>query len=158
MKDARWSDVLDAAAASAMHFRAAKGLFEQGGFDAAGDEGYRSRMAFLHAMLSGHTAFEDALLRILAILEEQAPVGPDWRHQLLIERVVRPLAGDRPAIIDAETAAAARDTRAFRHFATHAYAVDLIPERARPAVESGVTIADRIAPAILAFAETIDPG
>jgi predicted nucleotidyltransferase len=74
----RLDDILDAARSAATHFRAAGRLFQEGGFEVGKETGYRNRMAFLHAMLSGHTALEDALVRAMKALGEAPPTGSDW--------------------------------------------------------------------------------
>ena len=156
MRDARWWDVLDAVDASAMHFQTASRLLASGGFDKVGDEGYRNRSSLLYALLAGHTAFEDAMLRVLQIIEEEPPQGSNW-HQRLIERVARPIPDGRPAILDDRLTAAARETRSFRHLALHGYKIEFRPERARPAVEAGALLAEGLAEAIRTFGAAMDP-
>lgn len=156
MNDPRWGDLWYAADMSADHFRAADQLFALERFERTTQEGYRNLMAFLHAMQSGHTAFEDASLRLLGILDEARPTGPHW-HRQLIDRAARPLPGHRPAIFPAEVAAAARATLGFRHLAMHAYSFDFLPSLARHAVESGSYLAEHFKPALASFAQLIDP-
>ena len=139
-----------------MHFEAAARLFEQGGFERAGDEGYRNRAAVLYAMLCGHTAFEDALLRTMAILEETPPSGSDW-HTILIARAANTATGRRPPILDQSLAAAARETRDFRHVAAHGYRMEFDLMRARPAVDAGLVLARGIMPALAEFSAKVDP-
>ena len=156
MKDSRWIDALDAARECVTQFQTAGRLLAAGGFEKTGDDGYRNRTSFFYAMQSGHTAFEDALLRVLDIIDEQPPTGADW-HQTLITRTAKPLPGRRPAILDDELAAAARETRSFRHLVVHGYRIDFRPDRAQPAMRAGLLLAARIEHAIKAFAEAIDP-
>lgn len=101
MMAALWQDVLDDIEAACVHYGEAIALFEEPGFAPAGTPNYRDRMAFLHAMQSGYTSFEAGLRRILAVLDEPMPVGPEW-HTALVRRVARPLASSRPAIIGPE--------------------------------------------------------
>jgi hypothetical protein len=63
----------------------------------------------------------------------------------------------RPAILNDELAAAARETRSFRHLATHGYRMILRPERAQSAVAAGVLLAERLEQAIFTFANAVDP-
>lgn len=111
-------------------------------------------MAFLHAMLSGHTSLEAALVRILELLEEEAPRGRH-SHADLIARVCRSI-GERPAILTGETAAAADETRRFRSISAHAY--DKFDRtRAGPAVQAATTLARTLSAQIKAFRDKIDP-
>jgi len=131
MSDARWFEVDQDVAAAAGHLARSVELYDAGGF--AGDDldAYRARMAFMHAMQSGHTSLESALLRILDLLAEEAPSGRDW-HADLIQRASRPIPG-RPAILPASVAQAANETRRFRHVAMRNYG-SFDPGLARPAV------------------------
>ena len=70
-------------------------------------------------MLAGHTSLEKALLRILEIQREEAPVDRQW-HADLIQRARR-AADNRPVILPAILAHAADRTRKFRHVAVRAY-------------------------------------
>jgi hypothetical protein len=152
MRDVRWNDVLKAARAAALHFRAAQGLFHQDRFNEGGNIGYRHRMAFRHAMLSGHTALEDTLLRLLAMLGDGPPTGSNWPFEL-IDRASRHAPGEHPAILDPSLAAAARETRSFRHFVMHDYRDELEPQRAKRALGTGLLIADQLEAAVINFAE-----
>jgi hypothetical protein len=60
-------------------------------------------------------------------------------------------------LLSAELAAAAQETREFRHFAVHAYDVPFDPNKARPAVEAGRLIANRIEAELAAFTADIEP-
>ncbi len=110
MSDARWTEVDEDMAAAAGHLARSVELFAAGGFAGEKLDAYRARMAFMHAMQSGHTSLEAALLRILDLLGEEAPSGRDW-HADLIRRAARPLAG-RPAILAQAVADAANETGA----------------------------------------------
>lgn len=55
------------------------------------------------------------MLRILDMLQEQAPTGESWRKEL-VSRVSKSL-NDRPGILDSRIAAAANTTRSFRNLA-----------------------------------------
>ena len=68
MSDARWIEVESDLDGAARHFERAAALFEAGGFDQPGLEGYRAAMAFMHAMQAAHTSLGNGLLRILEML------------------------------------------------------------------------------------------
>ena len=138
----RWGDILDAAKSAASHFDAAERVFHRGGLEGAGDAGYERRMAFYHAMQSGHTALESALKRVLAALGERPPAGSEW-HKALIREAARPLGPGGP-VLSPELVAAADETRKFRHFASHSYDEPFDPEEARPAVEAARLLAARL--------------
>lgn len=109
-------------------------------------------------MQSGHTAIEDALLRVLRIIGEEEPIGESW-HADLINRCAT-ATSDRPAILSAELAKAAQQTRGFRHRATHAtlrFDIAFSKERAQTATAAGELIGEGLQPAIISFAEAIDP-
>ncbi len=65
VSDARWLDVDDDLASAARHFAIAVQLHSKNGFDGYDIDAYRESMALQHALQSGHTAAEAALLRIL---------------------------------------------------------------------------------------------
>lgn len=92
MSDARWTEIDDDVAAAAEHFGRAVELFAVGGFKRDGLDGYTARMAFMHAMQSGHTSLESALVRILGLLNEEAPSGREW-HADLVRRAGKAVAG-----------------------------------------------------------------
>lgn len=147
----RWGDLLDAARSAASHFRAAEEIFNEGRLETTGSLGYRARMAFYHAMQSGHTALESALKRALAALGQRLPSGSEW-HKALIREAARPLGPGGP-VLSPELAAAADETREFRHFASHSYDAPFDPQKARPAVDAGRILADRIEGELAALAE-----
>lgn len=153
--ETRWGDILDAARSAAAHFRAAAEIFEGGGLEASSSSGYRNRMAFYHAMQSAHTALESALKRSLAALGERPPTGAHW-HKELVQLASQPVGPRGHPILDSELAAAAVETLGFRHFASHAYDAPFLDHKARPAVEAGRLIADRIEAELAAFASDIN--
>ncbi len=155
MSDARWMEIERDAAAAAGHFARAAALNELGGFDAAGLEGYRAQMAFLHAMQSGHTSLENCLLRILEMLGEEAPTGSNW-HADLINRVSTARASKRPAILTGEVATAADETRRFRAVATRGYD-NFDPRRSAPAVAAARLLAKDLAATVTEFRNSLDP-
>ncbi len=154
MNAGRWFEVDEDVAAAVEHFGRSTELYAAGEFDAKDLSGYRARMALMHAMQSGHTSLEQALVRILGLLGEEAPAGSDW-HADLIRRVSRGLPG-RPAILPAELAKAAGETRRFRHVAMRSYGTfDLA--LSGPAVSAARVLADGMPAAIAAFKTAIDP-
>jgi len=154
MTDARWLDVEDDLAGAVRHFREAARMYAAGDFTAPDPEGYRLAMAFMHAMQCGYTSTETALLRILDMLGEERPSGPD-SHRALLTRVGRPTQ-DRPALVSAELARALEEARRFRHVAMHSYG-DFDMARARRPVEAARLIADSLPGDIGAFRRRIDP-
>jgi predicted nucleotidyltransferase len=151
----RLADALDAARSAAEHFRAAGRLLQRGGFDESGDEGYARAMALLHAMLSGHNALEDALVRLMKAAGEVPPSGSDW-HLQVIEQAATAKPG-RPAVLPPRLVKAADETRRFRHFAARAYRVGFDPDKARKAVEAAQGLADNLEQAVASFLKTIQP-
>ena len=91
-----WSDVLADLRSSRRHFGAAVELYDEARAAAAFD--YKTAMAFQHAMLAGYTSFEAVLKRLLAMLDELLPVGPD-PHAVLLRRIGEAVPGERPAIL-----------------------------------------------------------
>ena len=151
MSDARWSEIEGAASSAVRHFSGAVTIFPR---ITTADDRYFAEMAFLHAMLAGHTSLEAALIRILELLGEQAPAGSRW-HADLIARTTRSFS-NRPAILTGEAAAAAGETRRFRRVATHAY--DNFDEAlATRAVEAAAVLAARLPGEIARFRQAIDP-
>ena len=115
VSDGRWSDIEADTAAAVDHFSRAIQIYRGPGLQDDSMDGYVRRMAFMHAMLAGHTSLESTLLRILQIQGEEAPSGGQW-HADLIQRAGR-ATGNRPAILPAVLARATDRTRKFRHVA-----------------------------------------
>jgi hypothetical protein len=155
MSDARLMEVERDAAAAAAHFGRATELSDLGGIDAAGLEGYRARMAFLHAMQSGHTSLENCLLRILEMLGEEAPAGSNWPADP-IRRVSTARPDARPAVLAGAVAAAADETRRFRAVATRGYD-SFDPTRAGFAVAAARVLAKELRAALTKFRSSLDP-
>ena len=154
MSDGRWFDIDADVHAAVDHFGRSVELHRQGGFDVPGLEGYRAQMALMHSLQSGHTSLEGALVRILEMLGEERPTG-DNSHADLIRRAAAPVPG-RPAILSEGIAAAADETRRFRHIATHNYD-NFRVESATPTVEAARQLAAGLTADILAFKRAIDP-
>ena len=154
MSDARWFEVDADVTAATWHLARSAELYDAGGFAGECLNAYRARMAFMHAMQSGHTSLESALLRMLDLLGEEAPSGRDW-HADLIQRASRPIPG-RPAILPASVAQAANETRRFRHVALRNYG-GFDPVLARPAVQAARLLADELPGAVAMFRRSVDP-
>jgi len=105
VSDARWADIDVDAAAAVDHFSRAIQIHQEPGLHDDSMDGYIRRMAFMHAMLAGHTSLERVLLRILQVQGEAAPSGSQW-HADLIQRAGR-ATDSRPAILSAALVRAA---------------------------------------------------
>jgi exonuclease VII small subunit len=158
MTDARWIEVEDDLESACNHFANGAQLYGQGGFNADGLAGYQARMALLPAMQSGHTSLEGALKRILEILGEEAPTGEQPHADLVkrVSRVVDTPGHVRPAVLTPEVARDVRESRRFRHRATHDYD-NFGPIRAVPSIEAARRLAESLKPCIAAFRENVDP-
>lgn len=163
MTDARWADVQDDIERAMTHYSRAARLFDAGGLEADGGvvedlDLYRNQMALQHAMQAAHRTLEGGLARILEILGEEAPSGPN-SHADLTARVSKPLrlAGrERPVILSPGVAADVDESRRFRHRAMHDYD-NFDPALARPAIESARRLEMSLWPCIQAFRDLIDP-
>ena len=155
MSDARWIEVFDDVAWAVEHFSRAVEIHRAGGFDGDHLDAYKSRMALMQAMQSGHTSLEAALERILDILGEEKPAGATY-HADLIRRVARERPGDRPALIDAGLAAAIDETRRFRHVARKNYNQFQVKEASR-AISAADVVRARLTEAIRSFQAVMDP-
>lgn len=156
MTDARWMDIDADFAAAAEHFANGCQLHAAGGFDAPGIDGYRARMALMHAMQSAYTSAEAGMLRLLRLLSEEAPQGEDW-HYKLIERLRRESGGDRarPAVFQDDVAADLHEARSFRHRVIHGYG-DFKVERALPSIEAARRLSTALPDAIDRFRRIVD--
>jgi hypothetical protein len=158
MTDARWIDVLASLDEAVGHFTNATLIYDEGGFDGDDLAAYKARMALMHSMQSAHTSLEGSLTRILAILGEEAPMGPS-SHEDLVARVSRAveIAGrERPAILGNEVAKDVHETRRFRHKAVHGYD-SFDASRATPTIDAARRLAASLKPAVECFKEAIDP-
>jgi hypothetical protein len=164
LTDARWADVQDEIERAMTHYGRAARLFDAGGLDAAADDViddldlYRNQMALQHAMQSAHRTLEGGLTRILEILGEEAPTGPN-SHADLVARISKPLdlpGKNRPAILSSELAADVDESRRFRHRAMHDYE-SFDPALASPSIEAARRLQSSLWPAIKSFRDQIDP-
>jgi len=151
----RWRDILLDLESAKRHFSAAGRIGRAAPDVIDGDDGYDAAMALQHAMMAGYTSFEMALKRLLAMLGEELPIGPDW-HATLLRRVSQPFPGLRPAIFSASLVKNLGELMRFRHVAMHAY--DSFEfDRARPALAAASRFVDEIDEEFSAFRAAIDP-
>ena len=154
MSDTDWFEIDRAVASAATNFRRSVDFAQHASFRDDDVIGAALRMGFIHAVQAGHTSLENALLRIFDLVDEARPRGESW-HADLIARASVPL-GPRPAILPADLAAAADETRRFRNRATRTYD-NFDPARITPTVEAAVVLATHLANAVAAFRQAIDP-
>ncbi|WP_448190192.1 ribonuclease toxin HepT-like protein [Azospirillum sp. sgz301742] len=69
---------------------------------------------------NGYGAMESALERLIRAIDGDLPAGASF-HAEIIRRAAYPVAGVRPAMIGAQTAARLQKLRSFRHALRHAY-------------------------------------
>ncbi len=151
MSDARWFEIDNVVASAVRHFSGAATIFAT--FPGTNDR-YMAEMAFQHAMLAGHTSLEQALVRILELLQERPPTGAR-SHADLIARA-RSAFDNRPPILTGDIGVAADETRRFRSVAAHAY--DNFDEaRAVAAVASARVLASGLAAEIARLKGIVDP-
>lgn len=155
MTDARWIEIFDDFGWSVEHFSRAVQIHDAGGFEGESLEAYKSRMALLQAMQSGHTLLESGLIRVLEMLGEEPPVGDSF-HADLIRRVRRDVPGARPAIVSGGLADAIDETRRFRHVARKNYN-DFRPAEAKRAISAAAVVRDGMLAALSAFRVVVDP-
>ena len=150
-----WGDIDQDVAAARRHLANGVSLFraKKFGGDVPTDE--VAEMAFMHMMQSGYTSFEAGLKRILLLLSEEQPQGPQ-SHADLLRRFRFPGAGNRPALLDERLFRAATELRKFRHVAIHSYDY-LDHDRAALLVRDADTFLAEIGPALARFRATIDP-
>lgn len=150
-----WDDI-DRDMASAMrHLANGVSLFRAKGFGGETPPEEADEMAFMHMMQSGYTSFEAGLKRILLLIGEEQPQGPQ-SHADLLHRFRSAGAGDRPVLLDESLFRAATELRKFRHVAIHTYDY-LDHDRAALLVRDADAFMARIGPALARFRAAIDP-
>ncbi|MGN6549901.1 MAG: hypothetical protein ACTHJ3_08425 [Pararhizobium sp.] len=154
MTDARWLDVDDDLTSAIGHFGRSVEIFERGGFSGTDLQSYMARMALMQAMQSGYTSLEGAFERILELLGEEKPTGPNY-HADLLRRLSREITGIRPAIIHGTLVEAIDEARRFRHVARKSYDSFHV-EGAASAVRAAAVIRDQIRSAVAMFRQRID--
>lgn len=155
MTNGRWIEIEDDIAAARRHFALAGEIFRTQDLTDDDLPGYTAAMGFLHAMQAGYTAFVSALVRILRLLDEAVPKGPDW-HADLLKRAGRAIPSLRPAILSADLLDQADEARRFRHVAMKSYD-RFIPENATRAVAAAERLAADLSGEIARFRHAIDP-
>jgi hypothetical protein len=153
VSDARWIEIEKATASSVENFAKGVEFARHPGFQADDLIGSALRMGFMHAIQAGHTSLENALLRMLDLLDEARPSGESW-HADLISRVARAVA-DRPAILPPALAESADETRRFRNRAARAYD-NFDPKRIPPTIGAAEQLARHLSVAIAVFRQAID--
>ncbi len=156
MTAALWDDVLADVASSTRHYGHAVDMFDADLTRGDPRRRYEAGMAFQHAMQAAYTSFEAAMKRLLALLDEPEPVGPDTQAALP-RRLGQAVGGARPAVFDTALLADLSELRRFRHVAMHAYD-EFEPARATAAVEAARAYLRGVAPALAAFRAALDPG
>jgi len=143
---AAWQLVHDNFESAATHFAHAVDLYDR--TKLAGDDSYVERMAFMHAMMAGHSSAETGLKRLLGMFGEKLPDDSNWHADMI--RSAALAMPHRPAIVDAAVAAHLQETRRFRHVAVHVYD-DFEPARAGPSIEAARALKTALGDALVAF-------
>jgi hypothetical protein len=153
MNDASWALTRDDFEASCRHFSMAAALYNKGGMADESNEAYYAKMAFMHAMLAGHTSAEAGLRRLLDLYGETVASSDDWHAELL--RSAAKATPHRPAILDAATLSLLNHTRRFRHVAVRSYE-DFDASLAAPAVDAAQKLAQTLIGVFTAFKDAVE--
>ena len=154
MSETDWIEIDRAAASAVSNFQRGIQFARHAGFRTGDLIGEALRLGFMHAIQAGHTSLENALVRILDLIDETRPRGETW-HADLIGRAGQALS-HRPAILPRDLAAAADETRRFRNRATRAYD-NFDPDRIEPTLSAEATLERGLPAALAAFRQAIDP-
>ena len=137
------------------HFTKSVEIFNKGGFERPGLEGYEATMALMHSMQCGHTSLESGLVKILRLLGESFVKEGHWHHNLIVQCSAD--TADRGVILDEELAKHAQMTRGFRNIATRRYHRQFDPDLARLSVRAGAILSNRLPACLETFKLRIDP-
>lgn len=152
MRALLWDDLLGDLASAKRHFGEAVQLHRA---PSSAIPDYVTNMAFQHAMQVGYTSFEAAMKRLLHLLGEPLPAGPQW-HAALLKRLARPVPGSRPALLAEPLLGQLEELRRFRHVAMHAYD-DFALRKAAIPVEAAEAFGPGVDAALAVFRAAIDP-
>lgn len=155
MSDSRWIEIVNDFQAAKKYFEAAQKLYEKGTSTDDEDEEFTFALAFMHAILTGHTALESGMERIMDLVGEDVPTGKNW-HADIVKRMSQPLEGKRPALLSQELAVEVNETRAFRHVAAHTYD-DFNWAKAKRPVAAAQVIAKTLLDTYVGFRQQLDP-
>jgi ribonuclease HepT-like protein len=155
VSDARWIEIRANIDSAVRHFTDARRFYDLGAAEADDEMEQMAAMAFMHAMLAGHTSLEEAFRRIMGLVGEEPPTGDNW-HADIVKRMGLPLEGLRPAFLGPDLIAHVQQTRKFRHVAVHTYD-DFSWRHARDAVDSAAIVAGSIRSALESFQRELDP-
>jgi hypothetical protein len=153
VSDTDWIEIDRAIASAVSNFQRGVEFSHHPDFRADSVVGSALRMGFMHAIQAGHTSLENALLRILDLIDETRPRGDAW-HADLICRAGQGLAR-RPPILPPGLATSADETRRFRNRATRAYD-NFDPDRIAPTIQAADDLAQHLPAAIADFRQVID--
>jgi hypothetical protein len=153
VSDTDWIEIDRAIASAVGNFQRGREFSRHPDFRTDNVIGSALRMGFMHAVQAGHTSLENALLRILDLIDETRPRGDAW-HADLIGRAGQELT-HRPAILPPGLAASADETRRLRNRATRAYD-NFDPDRIAPTIQAADDLAQHLPGAIAAFRQIID--
>jgi hypothetical protein len=154
MSDTDWIETDRAIASAVGNFQRGIEFSRHPAFRTDDVVGAALRLGFMQAIQGGHTSLENALLRILDLIEEARPRGDAW-HADLIGRVTQAV-GHRPAILPPGLAAPADETRRFRNRATRADD-NFDPDWIAPTVAAADDLVRNLPEAIARFRAAIDP-
>jgi hypothetical protein len=153
VSDTDWIEIDRAVASAVGNFQRGVEFSRHSDFRTDNVIGSALRMGFMHAIQAGHTSLENALLRILDLIDETRPRGDAW-HADLIARAGQELA-HRPAILPPGLATSADETRRFRNRATRAYD-NFDPDRIAPTIGAAEDLTRQLTAAIADFRQVID--
>jgi uncharacterized protein YutE (UPF0331/DUF86 family) len=150
-----WADIDQDMQMARRHFGNAVRMLKENRIAQGDPEDDTGEVAFKYRMLGGYTAFESALKRLLALLDEEEPRG-SHSHADLLRRFRTAIPNSRPALFDERLFRAVDELRKFRHVAVHVYD-DLDLDRAALLIRDADLFLTEIGPALARFRAAIDP-